>query len=126
MQFASYLTYRGVPVETSTSEDPHAVVMAGRTVSRDSQCVPCAMFVCHADTAPHPGDLVIVLPDDKASRADIDPYRRDEEVVIGYERYPVIANWVYPFVRRLHVASMHFAFRELPDRWMDGSVIVWK
>jgi hypothetical protein len=89
MEFAAYLSYRGipVPVEGANGADagPEGAVLAGRAVVKDGSCMEYPLIKmwldsytiirCLAADRPAPGDLVIVLPDDGASRAQASPYR---------------------------------------------------
>jgi len=138
-EFAAYLNYRGTPVEGATiaPDGLNPVVMVGGAVAKDGPCVSSRRLICHAGSRPDPGDLVIVLPDDNASLAEVIPYREPEELLFSYEPYPLIPQWLRPFVKRLHVASpLFFPFGHsvqatwphtmLSDRWLDASVTVWK
>lgn len=124
MEFAAYLSYRGVPVEGApvASAGPNSVVLVSKAVVNDGPCVVYASPVCHAGSDPDPGDLVIVLPDDDASLAETTPYRSGGQLLFSYEPCPRIPPWLYPLVARLHVASFAFAHKKLPDRWLHASV----
>ncbi len=128
MEFASYLNYRGVPVEGVPFESAglNGVVLVSKAVAKDGRCIDYESPVCHAGSSPEPGDLVIVLPDDDASLAEITPYREGGELLFSYEPRPSIPQWLYPLVSRLHVASYAFMQKQLPDRWLNASVTVWK
>lgn len=127
MEFASYLSYRGVPVEgvPVQSAGLNSVVLVSRAVAKDGPCVEYEPLVCHAGSSPDPGDMVIVLPDDDASLAETTPYRSGGELLFSYEPCPRIPQWLYPLVGRLHVASNAFAQKKLPDRWLRASVTAW-
>ena len=74
---------------------------------------------CLAADRPAPGDLVIVLPDDGASRAQASPYRARGEL---FSYRPSV-----PGFRHALVADLAGALRiTIPDRWMDGSVAIWQ
>jgi len=128
MDFASYLDYRGVPVERATVESSglDSIVLVSKTATKDGPCVVYESLMCHADSRPGLSDLVIVLPDDDASLADINPYGIRGELLFSYKPRPRIPQWLYPFVRRLHFASHVFEDRELPDNWLHASVTAWK
>ena len=129
MQFASYLNYLGVPVEGATVESVglNSVVMVSRVAAKDGPCVAYeSRVVCHSCSRPEPTDLVIVLPDDDASLAEVIPFRDGGELLASYEPRPCIPQWLYPFVRCLHIASPIFARKELPDRWLHASVTAWQ
>jgi hypothetical protein len=80
--------------------------------------IPSPTFA-HTST-PDPGDLVIVLPDDNQSLADITPYRVQGELLFSYE--PGIPQWLYPFIRSLPIADV----TRLRDGWLHASVTAWK
>ena len=121
MEFAAYLSYRGIPVEGANGADagPERAVLAGRAVAKDGPCMDYFTIIrCLAADRPAPGDLVIVLPDDGASRAQASPYRARGEL-FSYE--PV------PGFRHALVADLAGYLRiTIPDRWMDGSVAIWQ
>ncbi len=128
MEFASYLSYRGAPVEGVPVEVAglNSIVVVSRAVAKDGPCMGYASPICHAGSRPDPGDLVIVLPDDDASLAEVVPYRDGGELIFSYEPRPHIPHWLRPLVSHLHVASYAFAHKKLPDRWPHASVTVWK
>lgn len=128
MEFASYLSYRGVPVEGVPFQvtGPNKIVLVSRAAAEDGPCVTYESLICHAESRPDPDDLVIILPDDDASLAETTPYRDGGELLFSYQPRPGIPQWLYPLVSRLHVASYAFARKELPDRWLHASAIVWK
>ena len=127
-EFASYLTYRGIPVEgspiqTGTSAASVELVAA---VEKDGRCVDYGSLVCHVATGPKPGDLVIELPDDIESLAAITPFRAGGDSLLSYQPSPHFPSWLSPFVDRLRVASVRFQYLDLPDRWLNASVTAWK
>jgi hypothetical protein len=65
---------------------------------------------------------VIVLPDDEASLAQASVYRAGRELLFFYKPHPLPfhSGWISlsPVV-----AAGEFT---LPDRWMDGSVTIWR
>jgi hypothetical protein len=119
MEFAAYLSYHGIPVEGSGGADtgrPDDVVLAGRAVAGDGRCVEYQMIQCHAAIRPARGDLVIVLPNDSASRAQASLYRARGELFY-YEPRPAIPVWLIALITNdLHIA--------IPDRWMEGLVTI--
>jgi hypothetical protein len=127
MEFASYLIYRGIPVEGVPDEPAglSPVVITGKAIVKDGRCVSRRSVICHAASSPNPGDLVIILPDDYASRTKVAPYRDRGELLFSYEPRPRIAQRFYLWVNHLRNASNSFKIKELPDRWLDGSVTVW-
>lgn len=138
-EFAAYLSYRGIPIKRATIESagPNCSVIVARSMAKDGPCVPSYLnFLCRASSRPETGDLVIVLPDDNASFAEVLPYRNPEELIFSYQPSPHVPQWLGPIVRRIHIASPLFypfgpdvqgswPHTELPDRWLDASVAVW-
>lgn len=127
MEFACYLGYRGVPVEglRDGAVGVSRVVMAGRSVAKDGQCVDFRPVICHSRRAPEPGDLVVILPEDDAFLAQVASYQEEGKRLFSYEPYPPIPRRLFPFVRDLHFASYAFTFKHLPDHWLHASVSRW-
>ena len=127
-EFASYLNYRGVPVEGSVGEaaDLNRVVLVTRAIARDGPCVEWRTFRCHAVSGPALGDLVIVLPADEASLAEAAVYRQRGELLFSYEPRPPMPHWLHFLFSSLHIGSLRYRHETVPDRWMDGSVTIWK
>lgn len=119
MEFAAYLNYRGVPVEGASGKaaGPNSIVLATPAVAKDGHC-DWMTIICHAASGPAPGDLVIVLPDDEASVAEASVYRERGELLFSYEPFP-------PIPHRLYSLSL-VTGKIPPDRWMEGSVTLWK
>jgi hypothetical protein len=133
MEFASYLDYRGVPVEgaVGAAGGRNSVVLATPALAKDGRCWgEGAGFMCRAVNGPAPGDLVIVLPDDEASLAEASEYRETREPLFFYEPYPSIPHSLHSLavdlVGHLTIAAFRYEHKTLSDRWMDGSVTVWK
>jgi hypothetical protein len=126
MEFASYLDYRGVPVGglMDSASGLNSVSVVTRTTTKDGPCVTYRNLICHAATTPDPDDLVIVLPDDNQSLADVTPYLAQGELLFSYE--PGIPPWVYPFIRSLPIVSPGDMQKELRDGWLHASVTAWK
>lgn len=124
MEFAAYLDYRGVGLDS--------IVLATRAIDKDAPCVGWGVgwgymtISCHALSEPAPGDLVIVLPDDVASRAEASMYRKRGEQIFSYEPRPPIPHLFYSLAGGLPVAAAKSINKTRPDRWMDASVTVWK
>jgi hypothetical protein len=127
MEFAAYLSYRGVPVEGNPDEPAGLgrVAITGRAIARDGPCESYRSVMCHAASKPDPGDLVIILPNDHVSLTQVAPYRERGELLFLYEPRPPIPRVLYPYVDHLRIASWWFRNSKLPDRWLDGSVTVW-
>jgi hypothetical protein len=137
-EFASYLSYRGIPVERTVGAagERNIVVLSTPILAEDARCWPDGPDIgCRAVSGPAPGDLVIVLPDDEASLAEAAMYRDRGEQLFFYEPLPPFQHWLHSaeaaLVGRLNVAGFRpEAFRgtrtTLSDRWMDASVTVWR
>ena len=133
MEFASYLNYRGVPVEgaVSAAGGRNGVVLVTPALAEDGRCWTAGPdFRCRAASGPAPGDLVIVLPDDEAPLAEASLYRERSGQLFFYEPCPSIPHWLNSLaadlVGRLTIAAVRYEHKTLSDRWMDGSVTVWK
>jgi hypothetical protein len=128
MEFASYLNYRGLPVEGAVdgAAGPISVVLATRAGAKDGPCVEWVRIRCHAVSGPAPGDLVIVLPDDDVSTKEASVYRERGELLFSYEPRPPIPPWLSSLFGSLHIGTTRYRHKTLPDRWMDGSVTTWK
>jgi hypothetical protein len=128
-EFASYLIYRGVWVEgEGTAVNPSAPrgVIVSKSFAIDGPCVDYQKFVCHAGGKPVSGDLVIELPDDPESQAEVEPYRAGGVLLLAYEPGPRIPRWTFPLLSRLHAPSLQRWFMDLPDRWLHASITKWK
>lgn len=128
MEFASYLDYRGIPVEGGPEEAAgrNGVVLVSRSVTLDGPCVPYRSIICHPGGNPAAGDLVVILPDDDASLVEVSSYLHQGELLFSYEPRPRVPKWLHPFVERLHIASVPFRRKELPDHWLNASVTAWR
>jgi hypothetical protein len=136
MEFGSYLNYRGVPVEGPPGDGRHSVGLATPALAEDGRCWTAGPDIrCRAASGPAPGDLVIVLPDDEASRLEASVYRERGQKLLSYKARPPFPYWLHSLaadlVGRLTIAGFRpAAFRDphkaLPDRWMDASVTVWR
>jgi hypothetical protein len=127
MEFASYLSYIGVPVEElpAGSRTGIGVFLAGKTIQKDGPCGYRA-FVCHPGQTPGSGDLVVVLPDDLTSIDESNRYRLGGSALLfSYDPRPPIPQCARPFVNHLHVVSPVFSNQRLPDSWLKASVSIW-
>jgi hypothetical protein len=124
-QFGAYLNYKGVPVEgvVGKSTELNNVVLATRNITKDGLC-SYGTIHCHAISGPSPGDLVVVLPDDEASSVETSVYLGRGERLFAYEPRPPIPQWLHSLI--LPITWFGDVNKTLPDRWMHGSVTVWK
>ena len=125
MEFAAYLDYRGVPVEGAIGEagGMNSVVLAARAVAEDGPCVEWMTIRCHTVYEPAPGDLVIVLPDDGGSAEEASVYRQRGELLFFYDPILLVPHWLHSLLRTFCAFCIHAS---CPNRWMDGSVTIWK
>jgi hypothetical protein len=138
MEFAAYLNSRGIAVEGADDTAPglNDVVLAEARPARaanspsgpaeDGVCFGWSIW-CHIVNGSAPGDLVIVLPDDRASLAEASPYRNEGILLLYSKPHLPIPEWLQWLFDRLPVGQ-ESSYRNvaLPDRWMDGSVTLWK
>jgi hypothetical protein len=117
MEFAYYLTYRGIPQDRFT--------VATRTAARDGPCVRYRSLICHAEDAPTRGDLVVILPEDEASSKEASTYREGGDLLFFYEPRVPMAKRLYSVVGNISLAATRDKLEERPDRWMDASVTAW-
>lgn len=124
MQFASYLSYGGIPVEGVATQPgkPDNVVVLSRAVHGDGRCVDYEIVMCHAANEPAAGDLVIVLPDDEASMAEMMPYRANGRLMASYTPHPEVPGWMKPFMTSLHVGPPNLVRGEVQDRWLQAAI----
>ncbi len=128
MEFASYLKYRGVKVEgvDSDTSQAHDVRLVAQTVPADGRCVPWEVVVCRRGRTPRSGDLVVILPDDNVSFAEVKPFIDSTDPFLSYEPRPHIPPSVFAAVRHLHVVSPAFSHLPLPDHWLNASIGRWR
>jgi hypothetical protein len=100
------------------------VILGTRNIDGDGPCAEWRSVRCHAMNEPHPDDLVIILPDDTASRADTIWYRERGALVFSYDLRPPIPKSLYTLI--FYIASLMHIDETLPDRWMHGFVTLWK
>jgi hypothetical protein len=127
MEFASYLGYLGVSVEGAPNAlgKTNDMMMAARATTGDGPCISYRSFICHAASMPDPGDLVIILPDDNPSLAEVALYRERADILFSHETH--VPKWLYPFIRILRIASPGPPVqKDLPDGWLYGSATMWK
>jgi hypothetical protein len=128
MEFGAYLNYRGVPLESFENDafGSKDVVLATGAVAEDGPCVSWTPVRCRAESMPATGDLVVVLPDDEVSLEQAREYRDRGELIFSYQPRPAIPHWLYSFVGSAPIATSRFTHQPVPDRWMDGSITIWK
>jgi hypothetical protein len=127
-EFGAYLSYRGVPVDGATDDAApfinkvrlakSANIGPGERTDQDGRCIFYSRIKCELACGPSPGDLVIVLPTDKASRVDVSTYREKGELLLSSKPLFSIPNWLRPLF-------IYITGDPLSDRWMDASVTKW-
>jgi hypothetical protein len=129
LEFASYLSYIGVPVEQvrgDGSDPASGVLLVGQTIEKNGPCGYRA-FLCHPGGTPDRGDLVVILPDDFARSDELRSFRQEGvQPIFSYDPRPSILPWLRPYVSCLHVVSPVLSGRHLPDSWLNASVTAWK
>ena len=126
MEFAAYLDYRGLPVEEAGNElaGTNRVEIVCRAMTKDGLIQNYRNILGHAGQAPKTGDLVIFLPDDRASRAEVSHYINGGDPIFSYEPRPSIPGWFDFLARHLHFTYVN-SF-SIPDHWLNASVILWE
>jgi len=128
MNFAGYLSLQ-IPVDGVPSSSPsaHPLRLAGRSITMNGPCVPERSPICEAASTPDAGDLVVVLPDDKAPPEELAEYQQHTNgLLLSYHSVPAVPRWLSFYVHHLHIASPSFAREELPTSWLNASIAVWK
>jgi hypothetical protein len=137
MEFAAYLSYRGVPIDKAGDDTPvflnkvrfaesknSAEVFSeerahsAETTYKDGVCINYIPIKCELIDEPAPGDLVIVLPTDTASRLEVSVYREKGELLLFSKPLLPVSNW-------LHSLFEYWAGRKIQHRLLDGSVTKW-
>ena len=131
MEFGAYLSSRGIAVKGAddTAPGPNGVVLAKARRARatnsaggpaeDGPCVEWRPVWCQVVNGPASGDLVIVLPIDGASLAETSPYRNEGVLLLHSTPRLPIPQWSHWLSDQVH-------FWNGANRWMDGSVTLWK
>jgi len=128
LEFGAYLNYLGVPIEQKGQGGAQrsVVELAGRSILTDGPC-GYRTFICHPESEPRAGDLVVILPDDpKVANASVSGSAKVGAPLITYSPAPRIPEWMEVYVAPLHVISPEFAFTGLPPGWLCGSVVFWR
>jgi hypothetical protein len=67
-----------------------------------------------------------VLSDDEVSLEQAREYRDRGDLIFSYQPRPAMPYWLHSFVGSVPIATPRFAQGSVSDRWMDGSVTIWK
>ena len=95
-----------------------------KAMTKDGLIQGSRNIIGHAARAPRPGDLVILLPDDHASNADVSPYLHGGNLILSYEPCPPLPRWFDFLARHLHFTYANSFL--IPDHWLHASVILWE
>jgi hypothetical protein len=84
VEFAAYLSYRGVPVEGAgrASSDDVGVELYSAKILQTGRCYPTRDFICHPGPAGDE-DLVVVFPDDAVSPSEAKLHHELEEKLVA-------------------------------------------
>jgi hypothetical protein len=124
MEFGAYLSYRGIPIEDGFMGKPD-VLLISRAMPADGKLVDYQNIIGHPGQVPEPLDLVIILPDDNASFADVEPYLKGGDRLFLYDPCARFPQWLWACVKPLHFVSPPFEHQPLPDHWLAASVTAW-
>lgn len=128
MQFGAFLQHIGVPVDAPEVPGSFnaSVALVSAAVATQGPCVPYETIQCQPGGHPEHGDLIVVLPDDQASSAEVEPFRQNGVLFAYYSPRPQLPSWIHPYLGFLRSASPHAVTQTFPDRWLDASVTDWK
>ncbi len=119
MELSAFLRYKGFRLagQSVTSSEPGpGLVVEGREAFDNNRCVGYRDYACiHAESAGD-GALIIVLPDDKTSMADVKEIGKDSVLLFSAETCGFCSrpgSWM----RLLHAIS-YFSQGELPEHWL--------
>jgi len=120
MELSAYLRYKGFRLagqRVTSSEAGPGLVVEGREAFANNRCVGYKDYACiHAESAGD-GALIIVLPDDNASMADVEEIGKDSVLLFSVETCGFCSrpgSWLRP----LHAISAYFSESELPEHWL--------
>lgn len=105
VDFGSYLSYRGIPVEMAgeTKTDVGRVRMFGPKIASDGRCFSFGEFVCHPGLPSEKWDMEIVLPQEWVLPAERSRYEDAEAHWKSYTepRMPALLMRILRVARRL-------------------------
>jgi hypothetical protein len=124
MLLSAYLRNLGLqldgPLAQQDAAGPERVRVAiwARKVFPNDKCVDYRDYVCrHADN-PQSDDLIVVMPDDNASIADLDHIKQHATLLWEWKG-PSFATKAGSWCRSLHAISRAFPRRPLPENWLQ-------
>jgi hypothetical protein len=120
MELSSYFRYKGLPLvrqqEKGGTPQP-GIVIVGREQFEDNHCVPYRDYVClHSDHAP-PGALIVLMPDDDVSMADVEAVGKDTTRLWSTKQCSFCSG-ENPCLRALHGISAAHAWGPVPGHWL--------
>jgi hypothetical protein len=124
MGISSYLRYEGLHLVGQSLDSQGSTprfVIEGHREFVDGRCVEYRDYSCvHAERA-SPGALIVVLPDDDASKREVEQVSQGSTPLLSVNACE-ICNRKDSWFRRLHAVSAEFANRELPEHWLQLDV----
>jgi hypothetical protein len=129
MEFGGYLRYRGLPIESARGGPTftNSVPLVGLAITNDGPLVTFEDILGHPDREPRPGDLVVALPDDDASFAQVASFLQGENTIFSYAPSPHLPRWLSLIGHKLYVPSPILGEpKTLSDHWLSASVTEWK
>jgi len=97
------------------------LVVQGREEFADSKCVEYRDYVCHHADSARPGALIIILPDDNASMADLEHIRENATLQFDWKG-PEFCTRKNSWFRSLHAVSIRYPRNKLPEHWLQLQV----
>jgi hypothetical protein len=128
MELSAYLRYKGFRLagqKVTGSEAGPGLVVEGRNAFANSRCVGYRDYACiHADSA-RDGALIIVLPDDMASMADVEEIGKDSVLLFSTQTLDVRSrpgSWLKLLHATSYLSDAAFcagsSCGELPEHWL--------
>lgn len=126
MELSSYLRYRGFHLEGPFAA-PQTIggglgetrlVIEGREDFDEGKCIAGRNYVCHHTEEARPGALVVVLPDDNASLADLKHIGEDASLLLVWKA-PNFCTRRDSWFRLLHAISRTYPRNQLPESWLQ-------
>ncbi len=94
------------------------LIIEGRDDFADNKCVPYRDYACHHAESARPGALIVVLPDDNASMADVEHIGENATLMLDWKG-PVFCTRENSWFRLLHAVSIRYPRNALPEHWLQ-------
>jgi len=124
MGISSYLKYRGIQIAgqkvRSITAGP-SVQIEGRGDYPLDRCVDYRTYTCRHVESPREGAWIVVLPDDDATKADVERAGQGSQLVFSVKACGMCGREGSWF-RRLHAISQEYWNRPLPEHWLELQV----